>query len=52
MYVNYAVWESVAAYAAAFGRLEFKEAAKALPASATALSHLMRKIAVPGQRVP
>lgn len=48
MYVNYAVWESAAAFAAAFHNPIFKETAKAFPASVVALPHLVRKIAVPG----
>jgi heme-degrading monooxygenase HmoA len=48
MYVNYAVWESAAAFAAAFHNPEFKETSKQFPASVTALPHLIRKVAVPG----
>ena len=48
MYVNYAVWESAAAFAAAFHNPTFGETAKAFPASVVALPHLVRKIAVPG----
>ena len=48
MYVNYAVWESAAAFAAAFHKPEFKETAQQFPASVVALPHLIRKIAVPG----
>ncbi len=48
MYVNYAVWESAAAFAAAFHNPQFKETAKQFPASVVALPHLIRKIAVPG----
>ncbi|WP_419826423.1 antibiotic biosynthesis monooxygenase family protein [Sphingomonas sp.] len=48
MYVNYAVWESAAAFGAAFHNPTFKETAKAFPASVVALPHLVRKIAVPG----
>ena len=48
MYVNYAVWESAAAFGAAFHKPEFKETAAQFPASVVALPHLVRKIAVPG----
>ena len=48
MYVNYAVWESVAAFGAAFHNPKFQETAKQFPASVVALPHLIRKIAVPG----
>ena len=48
MYVNYAVWESPAAFAAAFHNPEFKETARQFPASVTALPHLIRKIGVSG----
>lgn len=48
MYVNYAIWESAAAFAAAFRNPRFKETAKNFPASVVALPHLVRKIAVPG----
>lgn len=48
MYVNYAVWESAAAFAAAFRDPKFKETGEQFPASVVALPHLVRKIAVPG----
>lgn len=48
MYVNYAVWESTADFAAAFHNPKFKETAKQFPASVIARPHLIRKIAVPG----
>lgn len=48
MYVNYAVWESAGAFAAAFHKPEFKDTASRFPASVTALPHLVRKIDVPG----
>lgn len=51
MYLNYAVWESAAAFAAAFHNPEFKETAKQFPSSVIALPHLIRKIAVPGHCV-
>ena len=52
MYVNYAVWESATAFAAAFHDPRFKAAATQFPASVTALPHLIRKIGVPGYCVP
>ena len=48
MYLNYAVWESAAAFGAAFRKPEFKETARQFPASVTALPHLIRKIGVEG----
>ena len=48
MYVNYAVWESAAAFAAAFHDPRFKKTAARFPSSVTALPHLVRPIAVPG----
>ena len=46
MYVNYAVWESAAAFGAAFNRPEFKQTASQFPASVTAMPHRIRKIGV------
>ena len=48
MYVNYAVWESAAAFAAAYHNPKFKETAKQFPSSVVALPHLIRKISVAG----
>ena len=48
MYVNYAVWESAAAFAAAFHNPMFKATAQRFPASVVIMPHLVRKIAVPG----
>ena len=48
MYGNYAVWESAAAFAAAFHNPKFKETAKLFPSSVVALPHLVRKISVAG----
>ena len=48
MYVNYAVWESAAAFGAAFHKPEFKQTASQFPASVTAMPHLIRKIGVAG----
>ncbi|HXZ16160.1 MAG TPA: antibiotic biosynthesis monooxygenase family protein [Roseiarcus sp.] len=47
-YLNYAVWESVAAFRAAFTDPEFVAKISAYPASAVATPHLFQKIAVPG----
>jgi heme-degrading monooxygenase HmoA len=48
VFVNYAVWESVAQFRAAFSRPEFQEHLKAYPPSAIASPHLFQKVAVPG----
>ena len=48
MYVNYAVWESAAAFAAAFHNPTFKETAQRFPASVVIKPHLIRKIPVAG----
>jgi len=47
-YLNYAVWESTAAFRAAFGHPEFRRSLSAYPASAVASPHLFQKVAVPG----
>jgi len=47
-YLNYAVWESTAAFAAAFSHPEFVSKLSAYPSSAVATPHLFRKVAVPG----
>lgn len=47
-YLNYAVWESVAAFRTAFADAEFQARLAAYPASARATPHLFQKIAVPG----
>ncbi|HEV2571160.1 MAG TPA: antibiotic biosynthesis monooxygenase family protein [Beijerinckiaceae bacterium] len=47
-YLNYAVWESTAAFRAAFTHPEFHARLTAYPASAVASPHLFQKIAVPG----
>ena len=47
-YLNYAVWESTAAFRAAFTNPEFLQRLSAYPASAVATPHLLRKVAVPG----
>jgi len=45
-YLNYAVWESTAAFRAAFGHPEFRRTLSAYPASAVASPHLFQKVAV------
>jgi heme-degrading monooxygenase HmoA len=47
-YLNYAVWESTAAFRAAFTHPEFMAKISAYPASAAASPHLFQKVAVPG----
>ncbi|MBL3960930.1 antibiotic biosynthesis monooxygenase [Burkholderia sp. KCJ3K979] len=46
-YLNYAVFDSVAAWRNAFGTPEFQERLKAHPASVVARPHLFAKVAVP-----
>jgi heme-degrading monooxygenase HmoA len=47
-YLNYAVWESTAAFRAAFTQPEFRGKLSAYPASAVASPHLFQKAAMPG----
>ncbi len=47
-YLNYAVWESTAAFRAAFANPEFRAKLAAYPASAVASPHLFEKVAVSG----
>jgi heme-degrading monooxygenase HmoA len=47
-YLNYAVWESTAAFRAAFTNPQFQAKISAYPASAAASPHLFQKVAVPG----
>lgn len=47
-YLNYAVWESTAAFRAAFSHPDFLAKLSAYPASAVASPHLFEKVAVPG----
>jgi heme-degrading monooxygenase HmoA len=47
-YLNYAIWESTAAFRAAFGDPGFKASLSAYPRSAVAAPHLFQKVAVPG----
>src|SRR4028118_1012755 len=48
VFVNYAVWESVEQFRAAFSKPEFHEHLKAYPPSAVGSPHLLQKVAVPG----
>ena len=47
MFMNYAVWESVAHFRAAFTHPDFGKALGAYPSSAVASPHLFSKVAVP-----
>lgn len=47
-YLNYAVWESTAAFQAAFTNPDFQSKLSAYPSSAIAAPHLFQKVAVPG----
>ena len=47
-YLNYAVWESTAAFRAAFTNPEFLARLSSYPSSAVATPHLFQKVAVPG----
>ena len=47
MFFNYAVWESVADFRAAFSNPEFKNTLGHYPSSAVTSPHLFEKIAVP-----
>lgn len=47
-YLNYAVWDSTAAFRAAFTHLEFIAKLSAYPSSAVATPHLFQKVAVTG----
>ncbi len=46
MYLNYAVWDSVADFRAAFANPAFKKALSHYPSSAVTAPHLFEKIAV------
>ncbi len=48
VFLNYAVWQSVGHFRAAFGNPEFQAELGNYPASATASPHLFRKMEVPG----
>lgn len=45
-FLNYAVWQDVASFRAAFTNLEFQKRIAAYPGSAVARPHLFKKIAV------
>jgi heme-degrading monooxygenase HmoA len=45
-YLNYAVWESTAAFRAAFSTPDFQAKLSAYPSSAVASPHLFQKVAV------
>ena len=47
VFVNYAVWESVAHFRQALGQPEFQEALKNYPPSTVGSPHLFEKVAVP-----
>lgn len=47
-YLNYAVWESTAAFRAAFTNPDFQAKLSAYPSSAIASPHLFQRVAVPG----
>jgi heme-degrading monooxygenase HmoA len=47
-YLNYAVWESTAAFRAAFSSPAFRKGLAAYPRSAVASPHLFQKVAVSG----
>ena len=46
-YLNYAVWESTAAFKAAFSNPDFQAKLSAYPSSAVASPHLFQKVAAP-----
>ncbi len=46
-YLNYAVWESTAAFKAAFSHPDFRAKMSAYPSSAVASPHLFQKVAAP-----
>nr|WP_319385958.1 antibiotic biosynthesis monooxygenase family protein [uncultured Roseibium sp.] len=46
MYLNYAIWDSVADFRAAFSNPEFQNALSHYPSSAVTAPHLFEKIAV------
>ncbi|MBE7244825.1 MAG: antibiotic biosynthesis monooxygenase [Actinomycetospora chiangmaiensis] len=48
VFLNYAVWASVADFRAAFANPEFRARLSDYPAGATASPHLFRKVDVPG----
>ena len=48
VFLNYAVWESVGQFRAAFANPEFRARLSDYPETATVSPHLFRKVAVPG----
>ncbi|WP_158811320.1 antibiotic biosynthesis monooxygenase [Beijerinckia sp. L45] len=48
VFLNYAVWESVGQFQAAFANPEFRARLSNYPESVSASPHLFRKVAVPG----
>lgn len=48
VFLNYAVWESVAAFRTAFVQPEFRNRLAQYPSSTVASPHLFEKVAVPG----
>jgi heme-degrading monooxygenase HmoA len=47
-FLNYAIWESAAAFRAAFSDPEFQATLRRYPDSTVASPHLFREIAIPG----
>lgn len=47
MYLNYAVWDSIADFRAAFANPEFQNALSHYPSTAVTSPHLFQKLAVP-----
>ena len=47
VFLNYAVWESVAHFRAAFAHPDFQSALAAYPSSAVASPHLFSRVAIP-----
>jgi heme-degrading monooxygenase HmoA len=47
-YLNYAIWESNAAFRAAFSNPQFQAKLSVYPSSVVASPHLFQKVAVPG----
>ena len=47
LFLNYAVWESVAQFRSAFHHPDFKSALEQYPASAVASPHLFQRLSVP-----
>ena len=47
VFLNYAVWESVAHFRAAFSHPDFKQALGSYPSSAVASPHLFERLSIP-----